>query len=552
MTGAQLIMGCLKAHHVTTLFGYPGGAIMPTYDALYDAGLDHLLCRNEQGAAIAAIGYARSTGKVGVCIATSGPGATNLVTGLGDAMMDSIPVVAITGQVSSPLIGTDAFQEADVLGLSLACTKHSFIVQSADELADVFAEAFEIAQSGRPGPVLIDVPRDIQIAEVPANVKAYVKTPEKPTALSVDKLAEAKELLKNAKKPVLYVGGGVGMAKAVPALCEFLAQTQMPSVSTLKGLGAIDPNDDVYMGMIGMHGTKAANFAVQESDLLLVCGARFDDRVTGKLDTFAPHAKVIHCDIDAAEIHKLRRADVALQGDLIQALNALKQDLDIEPWREQIRNFKAKLDFTYVENQGNRPIDPWALLNTLSNRKPNNAVICTDVGQHQMWSAQHMKHFAPENYITSAGFGTMGFGLPAAVGAKKARPQDEVILVTGDGSLMMNIQELGSIKRGNLPVKILLLDNQRLGMVRQWQDLFWNKRRSETILDDNPDFVMLANAFGIPAERIESADDVDAALNRLLNSNTAYLLQVCIPPDECVWPLVPPGACNADMVEEMN
>ena len=552
MTGAQLIMACLKAHHVTTLFGYPGGAIMPTYDALYDAGLDHLLCRNEQGAAIAAIGYARSTGKVGVCIATSGPGATNLVTGLGDAMMDSIPVVAITGQVSSPLIGTDAFQEADVLGLSLACTKHSFIVQSADELADVFAEAFEIAQSGRPGPVLIDVPRDIQIGEVPANVKAYVKTPEKPTALSVDKLAEAKELLKNAKKPVIYVGGGVGMAKAVTALREFLAQTKMPSVSTLKGLGAIDPNDDVYMGMIGMHGTKAANFAVQESDLLLVCGARFDDRVTGKLDTFAPHAKVIHCDIDAAEIHKLRRADVALQGDLIQAFNALKQELDIEPWREQIRNFKAKLDFTYVENQGNRPIDPWALLNTLSNRKPNNAVICTDVGQHQMWSAQHMKHFAPENYITSAGFGTMGFGLPAAVGAQKARPQDEVILVTGDGSLMMNIQELGSIKRGNLPVKILLLDNQRLGMVRQWQDLFWNKRRSETILDDNPDFVMLANAFGIPAERIESADDVNAALNRLLNSKTAYLLQVCIPPDECVWPLVPPGACNADMVEEMN
>ena len=552
MTGAQLIMACLKAHHVTTLFGYPGGAIMPTYDALYDAGLDHLLCRNEQGAAIAAIGYARSTGKVGVCIATSGPGATNLVTGLGDAMMDSIPVVAITGQVSSPLIGTDAFQEADVLGLSLACTKHSFIVQSADELADVFAEAFEIAQSGRPGPVLIDVPRDIQVGEVPANVKAYVKTPEKPTALSVDKLAEAKELLKNAKKPVLYVGGGVGMAKAVPALREFLAQTQMPSVSTLKGLGAIDPNDDVYMGMIGMHGTKAANFSVQESDLLLVCGARFDDRVTGKLDTFAPHAKVIHCDIDVAEIHKLRRADVALQGDLIQALNSLKQELDIEPWREQIRDFKAKLDFTYIENQGNRPIDPWALLNTLSNRKPNNAIICTDVGQHQMWSAQHMKHFAPENYITSAGFGTMGFGLPAAVGAKKARPQDEVILVTGDGSLMMNIQELGSIKRGNLPVKILLLDNQRLGMVRQWQDLFWNKRRSETILDDNPDFVMLANAFGIPAERIESADDVDAALNRLLNSKTAYLLQVCIPPDECVWPLVPPGACNADMVEEMN
>ncbi|OOF39830.1 acetolactate synthase 2 catalytic subunit [Rodentibacter mrazii] len=551
MTGAQLIMACLKAHHVTTLFGYPGGAIMPTYDALYDAGLDHLLCRNEQGAAMAAIGYARSTGKVGVCIATSGPGATNLVTGLGDAMMDSVPVVAITGQVASPLIGTDAFQEADVLGLSLACTKHSFIVQSADELADVFAQAFEIAQSGRPGPVLIDVPRDIQVGEVPEHIKAYVKTLTKPTALSNENLAQAKALLSAAKKPVLYVGGGVGMAKAVPALRDFLAQTNMPSVSTLKGLGSIHPENDVYMGMIGMHGTKAANFAVQDCDLLLVCGARFDDRVTGKLDTFAPHAKVIHCDIDGAEIHKLRYADVALQGDLIQALNALKQPLDIDPWRAQVRELKAKLDFTYVDNAGDRSIDPWALLNTLSKRKPQNAVVCTDVGQHQMWSAQHMQHFAPENYLTSAGFGTMGFGLPAAVGAKKARPQDEVILVTGDGSLMMNIQELGSIKRGNLAVKILLLDNQRLGMVRQWQDLFWKRRRSETILEDNPDFVMLANAFGIPAERIERAEEVDAALTRLLESDTAYLLQVCIPPDDCVWPLVPPGACNADMVEEM-
>lgn len=551
MTGAQLIMECLKAHHVTTLFGYPGGAIMPTYDALYDANLDHLLCRNEQGAAMAAIGYARSTGKVGVCIATSGPGATNLITGLGDAMMDSVPVIAITGQVAAPLIGTDAFQEADVLGLSLACTKHSFIVQSADELADVFAEAFEIAQSGRPGPVLIDVPRNIQAGEVPPHIQAYVKTPTKPTALSESALEQADGLLKNAKKPVLYVGGGVGMAKAVPALREFLKQTQMPSVSTLKGLGAINPTDDVYMGMIGMHGTKAANFAVQECDLLLVCGARFDDRVTGKLDTFAPNAKVIHCDIDVAEINKLRRADVALQGDLIQALNALKQPLEIELWRAHVRDLKTKLDFTYVDNAGDRPIDPWALLNTLSNRKPKNAVICTDVGQHQMWSAQHMRHFAPENYITSAGFGTMGFGLPAAVGAKKARPQDDVILVSGDGSFMMNVQELGSIKRGNLPVKILLLDNQRLGMVRQWQDLFWNKRRSETILEDNPDFVMLANAFGIPAEQIERAEEVDGALTRLLESDTAYLLQVCIPPDDCVWPLVPPGACNADMVEEI-
>ena len=551
MTGAQLIIECLKAHGVTDLFGYPGGAIMPTYDAIYDSGLDHLLCRNEQGAAIAAIGYARSTGKVGVCVATSGPGATNLITGLGDAFADSVPIVAFTGQVAAPLIGTDAFQEADVLGLSLACTKHSYIVQSIEELPEIIASAFQIAQSGRPGPVLIDVPRNIQVSDVPEHIKPIVKPIVKPTALSELKLTEAKALLAQAKKPVLYVGGGVGMANATQAVKKFLQITKMPSVSTLKGLGLIDPTDPVYMGMIGMHGTRAANIAVQECDLLLVCGARFDDRVTGKLDSFAPHAKVIHCDIDAAEINKLRVANVALQGDLIQALEALSIPLEINDWRAHIQALKAKLDFTYIDNAGNRPIDPWSLLNTLSQRKPQHAVICTDVGQHQMWSAQHMRHFAPENYITSAGFGTMGFGLPAAVGAKKARPHDEVILVTGDGSLMMNIQELGSIKRGKLPVKILLLDNQRLGMVRQWQDLFWNKRRSETILEDNPDFVMLAKAFDIPAERIERADDVDAALNRLLNSETAYLLQVCIPPEECVWPLVPPGACNADMLEEI-
>ena len=551
MTGAQLIIECLKVQGVTDLFGYPGGAIMPTYDALYDSGLNHLLCRHEQGAAMAAIGYARASGKVGVCIATSGPGATNLITGLGDAMMDSVPVVAITGQVAVPLIGTDAFQEADVLGLSLGCTKHSYIVQSIEELPEIIAEAFQIAQSGRPGSVLIDVPRNIQVAQVPENVKPVVKAPEKPCALNQDSLEKAKALLSQAKKPVLYVGGGVGMANAVAALREFQTIAQLPSVATLKGLGAINPQDPLYMGMIGMHGTKAANISVQECDLVLVCGARFDDRVTGKLDSFAPKAKVIHCDIDAAEINKLRKADVALQGDLNEIFNALAAPLNIAPWREHIVALKNELDFQYPENLGSETINPWTLLHKLSQRKPQNAVVATDVGQHQMWSAQHMQHFAPENFITSAGFGTMGFGLPAAVGAKVARANDEVILVTGDGSIMMNIQELGSIKRGNLPVKILLIDNQRLGMVRQWQDLFWNKRRSETILEDNPDFLMLAQAFDIPAERIERADEVDAALNRLLASPSAYLLQVCISPDECVWPLVPAGACNADMLEEM-
>ncbi|HDL1929735.1 TPA: acetolactate synthase 2 catalytic subunit, partial [Mannheimia haemolytica] len=538
----------LKAHGVTTLFGYPGGAIMPTYDAIYDSGLDHLLCRNEQGAAMAAIGYARATGKVGVCIATSGPGATNLITGLGDAALDSIPVVAITGQVASHLIGTDAFQEADVLGLSLACTKHSFIVQNIEELPEILALAFQIAQSGRPGPVLVDIPRDVQLAQTSALPIVYPKEPA--DAQDPNKLVVAKQLLATAKRPVLYVGGGVSMADGVQAVRNFVKIANIPSVSTLKGLGTIDPTDPLYMGMIGMHGTKAANYAVQECDLLIACGARFDDRVTGKLDTFAPHAKVIHIDIDNAEINKLRQAQVALKGNLIEAVNYLAQPLDIEPWREDVRNLKQQFDFQYQENSGDGNIDAVALLHTLSQRKAKNSIVTTDVGQHQMWSAQHLTYHDPKNYITSAGFGSMGFGLPAAIGAIKARAEDQVILITGDGSIMMNIQELGTLKRADLAVKILLLDNQRLGMVRQWQSLFFHGRHSQTILDDNPDFVLLAKAFDIDGERIEKASEVSDAIDRMLNAKGAYLLHVCIPQEDNVWPLVPPGACNADMLDD--
>lgn len=550
MNGARFITECLKAHGVTTIFGYPGGAIMPVYDAIYDSGLDHLLCRNEQGAAMAAIGYARASGKVGVCIATSGPGATNLVTGLGDAMMDSIPVVAITGQVASPFIGTDAFQEADVLGLSLACTKHSFIVQSIDELPEVMAKAFEIAQSGRPGPVLVDVPKDVQFAQI--DRQPLVNSLPKPQTVNSKLLQQAKTLLQQAKRPVLYVGGGVGMANAVEELRQFVQITQIPSFSTIKGLGSLPVDNPYYMGMIGMHGTKAANYAAQESDLLLVFGARFDDRVTGKLDSFATSAKVIHVDIDVAEINKLRRADVAIMGDMKQVLQALAMPLAIDDWRNDVKRLKHSYDFRYAENSGDTNINPWWLLHTLSNKRTKNSVISTDVGQHQMWSAQHMQYFDPKNYITSAGFGSMGFGLPAAIGAQKARPEDPVILITGDGSFMMNIQELGSIKRGQLPVKILLLDNQRLGMVRQWQTLFFRGRHSETILDDNPDFLMLAKAFDIPGERIEKGSEVDGALDRLLNAKGPYLLHVCIHEDENVWPLVPPGARNDEMLEDIG
>lgn len=551
MNGSRLVTECLKAHGVTTVFGYPGGAIMPVYDALYDSGIEHFLCRNEQGAAMEAIGYARAKadGTVGVCIATSGPGATNLITGLGDALMDSVPIVAITGQVGSPLIGTDAFQEADVLGLSLACTKHSFIVQHIDELPEIIAQAFQIARSGRPGPVLIDIPKDVQFAET--DLMPVVKTAEKPTALKPALLESAVKLLKEAKRPVVYVGGGVGMANAVPALRAFLATTKFPSVATLKGLGAILPETPYYMGMIGMHGTKAANYATQEADLLIVLGARFDDRVTGHLASFAAGAKVIHADIDAAELGKLRKPDVALQGDLNQVLSALTLELSIAPWQEDVQRLINDFAFTYEENQGDNNINPMWLLRTLSNKKSDNAIVVTDVGQHQMWSAQHIQHNAPENFINSAGFGTMGFGLPAAIGAKKARPQDDVILVTGDGSIMMNIQELGAVKSGKVPVKILLLDNQRLGMVRQWQSLFFKGRHSATILDDNPDFVTLAKAFDIQGERIEKAGEVNAALDRLLASEKAYFLHVCIHEDENVWPLVPAGAPNTEMLDSL-
>ncbi|MCL2897903.1 acetolactate synthase 2 catalytic subunit [Brenneria tiliae] len=546
MNGAQWVVQALRAQGVDTVFGYPGGAIMPVYDALYDGGVEHLLCRHEQGAAMAAIGYARATGKVGVCIATSGPGATNLITGLADALLDSVPIVAITGQVGSALIGTDAFQEIDVLGLSLACTKHSFLVESPESLPEVMAEAFAIAGSGRPGPVLIDIPKDIQLAEgdfTPrfAPVDNHVDFPAADIAL-------ARAMLAKAQKPVLYVGGGVGMAQAVPALREFIAATEIPSVVTLKGLGSVDANHPYYLGMIGMHGTKAANLMVQQCDLLIAVGARFDDRVTGKLNAFAPHADVIHMDIDPAELSKLRQANVALQGDLNALLPALQQPLNVDAWRRQAVMMKAEYPWRY-DHPGQAIYAP-ALLKTISDRKAANTVVTTDVGQHQMWAAQHMAFSRPENFITSSGLGTMGFGVPAAVGAQVARPDDMVICISGDGSFMMNVQELGTIKRKRLPVKIVLLDNQRLGMVRQWQQLFFDQRYSETNLSDNPDFLTLASAFDIPGQRITHKNQIDAALDALFNSEGPYLLHVSIDEYENVWPLVPPGAGNETMLDK--
>ncbi|MCK7167294.1 acetolactate synthase 2 catalytic subunit [Enterobacter cloacae] len=548
MNGAQWVVHALRAQGVETVFGYPGGAIMPIYDALYDGGVEHLLCRHEQGAAMAAIGYARATGKTGVCMATSGPGATNLITGLADALLDSVPVVAITGQVASPFIGTDAFQEVDVLGLSLACTKHSFLVQSLEELPGVMAEAFRIASSGRPGPVLVDIPKDIQVAL--GELEPHFSTVESDDAFPHAAVEEARRMLAQAAQPMLYVGGGVGMAQAVPALREFIAVTQMPATCTLKGLGAVDADYPYYLGMLGMHGTKAANLAVQECDLLIAVGARFDDRVTGKLNTFAPNAKVIHMDIDPAEMNKLRQAHVALQGDLNALLPALQQPLNIGEWRQHTAEMRAEHAWRY-DHPGEAIYAP-LLLKQLSDRKPADSVVTTDVGQHQMWSAQHMTYTRPENFITSSGLGTMGFGLPAAVGAQVARPNDTVICISGDGSFMMNVQELGTVKRKQLPLKIVLLDNQRLGMVRQWQQLFFEERYSETTLTDNPDFLTLASAFGIPGQHITRKDQVEAALDTMLSSEGPYLLHVSIDELENVWPLVPPGASNSQMLEKLS
>ncbi|KKO49533.1 acetolactate synthase catalytic subunit [Arsukibacterium sp. MJ3] len=549
MKGAELVLQVLQQHGVDTIFGYPGGAIMPIYDAIYASPVKHYLCRHEQGGAFSAIGYARSSGKVGVCLATSGPGATNLITSLADAMLDSVPLVAITGQVSQAVMGTDAFQEIDVLGLSISVTKHSFMVRSVDELAATLHQAFAIARSGRPGPVLVDIPKDVQLAEV-AVVDVAQQQPENRLTTSLAQSAKARQLIANAKKPMAYIGGGVHMASAMAQLQDFLHQCPMPSVTTLKGMGSVAKDNPYYLGMLGMHGTQAANIAVQQCDLLICLGARFDDRVTGNLKKFAPHAKVIHVDIDPAEINKVRFAQVSFLGDMQKILPAIASTTDCSDWLAHCSSLKQQHGWRY-DHPGERIYAP-LMLKQLSERMPNNSVVCCDVGQHQMWVAQHMRFSHPRNHLSSGGLGTMGFGLPAAIGAKLARPHDTVIAVSGDGSFMMNVQELATIKRFRLPVKIVIVDNQRLGMVKQWQQLFFNERYSETDLSDNPDFVALAAAFAIPGHSVSRKDEVESALEAMFTWPGPYLLHVRIDEKDNVWPLVPPGAANEDMLMESN
>ena len=542
MNGAQWVVHALRTQGVDTVFGYPGGAIMPVYDALYDGGVEHLLCRHEQGAAMAAIGYARATGKTGVCIATSGPGATNLITGLADALLDSIPIVAITGQVAAPFIGTDAFQEVDVLGLSLACTKHSFLVQSLDELPRVIAEAFQVANSGRPGPVLVDIPKDIQMAQ--GDLDPHFSTVADEMAFPQAEVAQALQMLAQSQQPMLYVGGGVGMAQAVPALREFLAVTRMPATCTLKGLGVVDADYPYYLGMLGMHGTKAANLAVQECDLLIAVGARFDDRVTGKLNTFAPHAKVIHMDIDPAELNKLRQAHIGLTGDLNCLLPALQQPLAIDGWRERSAALRAEHAWRY-DHPGEAIYAP-LLLKQLSDRKPADSVVTTDVGQHQMWTAQAYPLNRPRQWLTSGGLGTMGFGLPAAIGAALANPQRKVICFSGDGSLMMNIQEMATAAENQLDVKIILLNNEALGLVHQQQSLFYQQGVFAATYPGMINFMQIAAGFGLQTCDLNNEVDPQAALQAIIDRPGPALIHVRIDAQQ----KVPPGAANTEMVGE--
>ena len=555
LSGAEMVVRSLIDQGVKQVFGYPGGAVLDIYDALHTVGgIDHVLVRHEQAAVHMADGLARATGEVGVVLVTSGPGATNAITGIATAYMDSIPLVVLSGQVATSLIGYDAFQECDMVGISLPVVKHSFLVKQTQDIPQVLKKAFWLAASGRPGPVVVDLPKDILN---PANKLPYI-WPESVSMRSYNpttsghkgQIKRALQTLVAAKKPVVYVGGGAITAGCHQQLKETVEALNLPVVSSLMGLGAFPATHRQALGMLGMHGTKAANFAVQECDLLIAVGARFDDRVTGKLNTFAPLASVIHMDIDPAEMNKLRQAHVALQGDLNALLPALQQPLNINDWQQYCAQLRDEHTWRY-DHPGDAIYAP-LLLKQLSDRKPADCVVTTDVGQHQMWAAQHIAHTRPENFITSSGLGTMGFGLPAAVGAQVARPNDTVVCISGDGSFMMNVQELGTVKRKQLPLKIVLLDNQRLGMVRQWQQLFFQERYSETTLTDNPDFLMLASAFGIPGQHITRKDQVEAALDTMLNSDGPYLLHVSIDELENVWPLVPPGASNSEMLEKLS
>ncbi len=542
LTGAQIVMECLKEQGVDTVFGYPGGTILNIYDELYKYkdSITHYLTSHEQGAAHAADGYARATGKVGVCMATSGPGATNLVTGIATAYMDSVPMVAITANVVLPLLGKDTFQEVDIAGVTMPITKHGYIVKDVNELADTLRKAFTIAQTGRPGPVLVDITKDVT-----ANKAEFTPvTPEKIERVSdfcAEDISEAIKLIEASKKPYIYVGGGAVISEATKEVAEFAHLIDAPVCDTLMGKGAFDGTDELYTGMIGMHGTKTANYGVSQCDLLIAIGARFSDRVTGNAKKFAQNAKVLHIDIDAAEINKNIKSTAHIIGDVknvMTCLNGKLKQQDHKEWIQKIQEYKEKYPLKYQQKKLTCPY----VIEQIYEVTKGEAIITTDVGQHQMWAAQFYKYSKPRTFITSGGLGTMGYGLGACIGAKVGRPDKTVINIAGDGCFRMNMNELATASRYDIPIIEVVINNQVLGMVRQWQTLFYEGRYSNTVLQDKVDFVKVAEALGCEAIRVSAKEEIAPAIEKAIALKKPVVIECMIDSDDKVFPMVPAGA----------
>jgi len=557
MKGARILLECLRKEEVGAIFGYPGGQVIPLFDALYDFPLNFYLVRHEQAAAHAADGYARSTGKVGVCIATSGPGATNLTTGIATAYMDSIPMVAITGQVKTSLIGNDAFQEADVTGITRSISKHNYLVKNIKDLASTVKEAFYIARSGRPGPVVIDLPSDVQLADgefaYPETIKIRSYSPNYEG--HPGQIKKALKLLEKSQRPLIIAGGGVISSNASAELIEFAHKANIPVTTTLLALGAFPASDPLCLGMPGMHGTAYANLAITECDLLISVGCRFDDRVTGKIDAFAPEAKIVHIDIDPTSISKSIAVDIPIVGDAKKVLMQILEELgnhklpDTGLWHKRVNEYKKNHPLKYKKSS--KFIKPQFVLEELTRQTKGRAIIVTEVGQHQMWAAQFCKCNNPRQFLSSGGLGTMGFGFPAAIGAKIGNPATQVVTIAGDGSIQMNIQELATVKTYDVGVKVIILNNGYLGMVRQWQELFFHHRYSSTTLTHNPDFVKVAQAYGIKGMRVKKESEVKRAIKDILASKKAVVADFWIEPEENVFPMVPAGEAINRMIDGM-
>ncbi len=549
LNGSEIVVECLKEQGVDTVFGYPGGAILNIYDALYKHSneINHILTSHEQGAAHAADGYARATGKVGVCMATSGPGATNLVTGIATAYMDSVPMVAITANVTLPMLGKDSFQEVDIAGVTMPITKHGYIVKNVEELADTLRKAFDIARSGRPGPVLVDITKDVTAAVCEYTPKIIEKK-EKTDLGTPEDYSRVLEYIRNAKKPFIYLGGGAILSEAYEEVAEFAERIDAPVCDTLMGKGGFDGNSPRYTGMIGMHGTKASNLGVSQCDLLIALGARFSDRVIGNPKKFAENAKILHIDIDAAEINKNIRVDASIVGDLKLVLKKLNQELekqDHRDWMKTVGDLKEKYPLKYDKSRLSCPY----VMETIDKVTKGEALITTDVGQHQMWAAQYYHYTKPRTFLSSGGLGTMGYGLGACIGAQVGQPDKICINIAGDGCFRMNMNELATASRYNIPIIQVVINNHVLGMVRQWQTLFYGKRYSQTVLDDKVDFCKVAEALGCAAIRVTEKEEMEPALLKAIELKAPVLIECMIPEDDKVFPMVPAGAPIADVFD---